>query len=68
MLLRSSRLRCHVAMELPEEITLSREEARKVMAALDLAEELTHGQAELTVIETAIRILAEKFLPDLPEL
>jgi hypothetical protein len=54
---------------LPEEIVLNRDEAAAVLFALDAAMEETEHESELyRRLETAARIIVEKFLPDLPEL
>jgi hypothetical protein len=54
---------------LPDEIVLSRDEAAAVLFALDAAMENTDRGSDLyRRLESAARIIVEKFLPDLPEL
>lgn len=54
---------------LPDEITLSREEAATVLFALDEAIERADDDEPLRQrLEAAARILVERFLPDLPDL
>ncbi len=54
---------------LPNEITLSRQEAATVLFALDEAIEQAGGHARLRQrLEAAARIIVEQFLPDLPDL
>ncbi len=54
---------------LPDEIVLSREEAKTVLFALDAAlENAAPGSDLYRRLEVAARIIVEKFLPDLPEL
>ena len=52
---------------IPTEITLSREEARDVLFALDDAIEAADGPLR-NRLEDAARIIVEKLLPDLPGL
>jgi len=54
---------------LPDEIVLTRDEAAAVLFALDAAMEAVGTGSDVSVrLETAARIIVEKFLPDLPEL
>jgi len=54
---------------LPDEITLSREEARQVLFAMDDALEAIPATSALhQTLQAAARLIVEKFLPDLPEL
>lgn len=54
---------------LPEEIVLSRDEAKQVLFALDDAIEAVPARSELASrLDEAARLLVEKFLPDLPDL
>lgn len=54
---------------LPDEITLSRQEAATVLFALDEAIERTDVDGALRQrLEAAARITVERFLPDLPDL
>jgi hypothetical protein len=54
---------------LPNEITLSRDEAATVLFALDVAiEGFEQGSPDRRRCEAAARIIVEKFLPDLPSL
>jgi hypothetical protein len=54
---------------LPDEIVLSREEAKTVLFALDAALERAERGSDLyRRLEAAAGIIVEKFLPDLPEL
>ncbi len=54
---------------LPDEIVLSREEAKTVLFALDAAiERAESGSDHYRRLEVAAGIIVEKFLPDLPEL
>jgi hypothetical protein len=54
---------------LPDEITLSRDEAQVVLFALDAAAAaLPEVAREQSQLRAAARIIEEKFLPDLPYL
>ena len=54
---------------LPDEITLSRQEAATILFALDEAIELADVDEPLRLrLEAAARIIVERFLPDLPDL
>ena len=53
---------------IPDEIVLTREEAARVLLALDEAVEAV-GDADLRRrLEQGAQIIVEKFLPDLPDL
>jgi hypothetical protein len=54
---------------LPDEIVLSRDEARRVLFALDAAIEVVAEDSVLSLeLADAARLIVEKFLPDLPDL
>lgn len=54
---------------LPDEIVLSRQEAKEVLLALDEAIELVAPGSELRIrLEAAAQLIVEKFLPDLRDL
>ncbi|MEX2659185.1 MAG: hypothetical protein WD232_05790 [Acidimicrobiales bacterium] len=56
---------------IPDEIVLTRDEAARVLLALDEAVEAVEavGDADLRRrLERAAQIIVEKFLPDLPDL
>lgn len=53
---------------LPDEIVLSRDEAREVLFALDEAIEAVSAGELRDRLEGAALVIVEKFLPDLPEL
>jgi len=54
---------------LPDEITLSLDEAKTVLFSLDAAMEQTSRTSPLyRRLERAAQIIIEKFLPDLPNL
>jgi hypothetical protein len=53
---------------IPDEISLSRDEAKTVLFALDDAIEATTENSLRTRLETAARIIVDKLMPDLPDL
>ena len=54
---------------LPDEIVLSRDEARSVLFALDAGIDATYPDSDgHRQLVDAARIIVDKFLPDLPEL
>lgn len=54
---------------LPDEISLSRQEAATILFALDEAIDLADVDEPLRLrLEAAARIIVERFLPDLPDL
>lgn len=53
---------------LPDEIVLTREEAARVLLALDEAVEAIEDAELRRGFEQGARIIVEKFLPDLPDL
>lgn len=53
---------------LPEEITLTRDEAAGVLFALDAAMEALGSGDAYDRAERAAQMIIEKFLPDLPDL
>ncbi len=53
---------------IPDEITLTRQEAATVLFALDEAVETAEGDDRRRRLEQAAQIIVEKLLPDLPDL
>jgi len=53
---------------IPDEIVLTREEAARVLFALDEAAEGADDSDERRRLEVAATIIIEKLLPDLPDL
>jgi hypothetical protein len=53
---------------IPDEITLTRDEARDVLFALDDASEATPAGPLLSRLEAAASLVVEKLMPDLPDL
>ena len=53
---------------IPDEITLTRDEAKVVLFALDDAIEATSNGALQSRLEESARIIVEKLMPDLPDL
>jgi hypothetical protein len=53
---------------IPDEIVLTRDEAARVLLALDEAVEAVTGAELRRRLEQGAQIIVEKFLPDLPDL
>ncbi|GEM_PF-7087403 len=53
---------------IPDEITLTRDEARDVLFALDDAIEATPSAPLRARLQKAARLVVEKLMPDLPDL
>jgi hypothetical protein len=58
----------HFGGAIPDEITLTRDEAATVLLVLDDAVEDCRSPALRRRIEHAAQVIVEKFLPDLPDL